>query len=194
MAPAGPQAPRPTASPSLALRLLRAALGRALRRIRMHTLWLHGPARLARIAREHHDDEVRRRAWLRSGAIAAGRGSYFNPGVLVVVNRWGQLAASLGERVAVAPRVTFVAASAPCYSHLVELPGFSERYCAYAPITVGDDAWLGAGAILLPGVTVGRCALVGAGAVVTRDVPDYAVVAGVPARVLGDVRDAGKSP
>jgi acetyltransferase-like isoleucine patch superfamily enzyme len=53
-----------------------------------------------------------------------------------------------------------------------------------APVVVQDDADLGLGAILLPGVTVGRGAVVGAGAVVTRDVPEYAVVAGSPARIL----------
>jgi acetyltransferase-like isoleucine patch superfamily enzyme len=55
---------------------------------------------------------------------------------------------------------------------------------ATAPVVVEDDADIGLGAILLPGVTVGRGAVVGAGAVVTRDVPAYAVVAGSPARIL----------
>ncbi|HJL20553.1 MAG TPA: acyltransferase [Sandaracinaceae bacterium LLY-WYZ-13_1] len=53
-----------------------------------------------------------------------------------------------------------------------------------SPVMVEDDADLGVGAVILPGVTVGRGAQVGAGAVVTRDVPPYAVVAGNPARVL----------
>lgn len=53
-----------------------------------------------------------------------------------------------------------------------------------APVVIEEDADVGVGAVVLPGVTVGRGAIVGAGAVVTRDVPAYAVVAGVPARVL----------
>ncbi len=54
----------------------------------------------------------------------------------------------------------------------------------FAPVRVEDDADLGVGAIVLPGVTIGRGAQIGAGAVVTRDVPPYAVAAGNPARVL----------
>jgi acetyltransferase-like isoleucine patch superfamily enzyme len=53
-----------------------------------------------------------------------------------------------------------------------------------AAVVIDDDADLGIGAIVLPGVHVGRGAVVGAGAVVTRDVPAYAVVAGSPARIL----------
>ena len=52
------------------------------------------------------------------------------------------------------------------------------------PVRVGDGADIGVNAVLLPGVTVGRGAIVGAGAVVTKDVPEFAVAAGVPARVL----------
>ncbi len=50
-------------------------------------------------------------------------------------------------------------------------------------------ASIGSNATVLAGVTIGKCAVVGAGAVVTRDVADFAVVAGVPARPLGDVRE-----
>jgi len=52
------------------------------------------------------------------------------------------------------------------------------------PIVIKSKAWLGAGAIVLPGVTIGENAIVGAGAVVTSDVPDNTVVAGVPAKVI----------
>lgn len=53
---------------------------------------------------------------------------------------------------------------------------------------VGTRASIGSGATILPGLTIGEGALVGAGAVVTRDVPDFAIVAGNPAKVVGDVR------
>ena len=59
------------------------------------------------------------------------------------------------------------------------------------PVLIKQGAWIGAGATILPGVTVGRYAIVGAAAVVTHDVPDYAVVAGSPARVK-KMLDAGR--
>jgi len=57
------------------------------------------------------------------------------------------------------------------------------------PTVVQKGANIGANATIICGVTIGEHALIGAGAVVTRDVPSYALVAGVPARVIGDVRD-----
>jgi UDP-2-acetamido-3-amino-2,3-dideoxy-glucuronate N-acetyltransferase len=58
---------------------------------------------------------------------------------------------------------------------------------------VKTRASIGSNATILCGITVGEGALVGAGAVVTKDVPDYAIVAGVPARIVGDVRTKGQA-
>ena len=58
---------------------------------------------------------------------------------------------------------------------------------------VRRGASIGSNATILPGVTIGCYALIGAGAVVTDDVPDFAIAAGVPARVIGDVRADGRA-
>jgi acetyltransferase-like isoleucine patch superfamily enzyme len=60
------------------------------------------------------------------------------------------------------------------------------------PTLVKAGASIGANATILCGITIGRSALVGAGAVVTKDVPDFAIVGGNPAKVLGDARDRAK--
>lgn len=52
------------------------------------------------------------------------------------------------------------------------------------PVVISDDVWVGANAVILPGVTIGTHAVVAAGAVVTKDVPPHTVVAGVPAKVI----------
>lgn len=52
------------------------------------------------------------------------------------------------------------------------------------PVTIEDDVWIGANAVILPGVTIGNHCVVAAGAVVTKDVPPHSLVAGVPAKVI----------
>jgi acetyltransferase-like isoleucine patch superfamily enzyme len=64
----------------------------------------------------------------------------------------------------------------------------SEADWAVVPTVVRRSASLGSNATIIAGVTIGVGALIGAGAVVTRDVPDFAIVAGVPARIVGDTR------
>lgn len=54
----------------------------------------------------------------------------------------------------------------------------------YAPIVIKDGAHIGIGSIIMPGVTVGEGAVIGAGAVVTKDIPDYCLAVGVPAKVV----------
>ncbi len=86
---------------------------------------------------------------------------------------------TVGDDVQIGPNVLLLTPAHPLDAELRRAKWESAR-----PIVVGDNAWLGGGAIVLPGVTVGRDAVVGAGSVVTRDVPDGDVVAGNPARPL----------
>ena len=59
-----------------------------------------------------------------------------------------------------------------------------EQGVSTKPVVIGDDVWIGANAVILPGVTIGKHAVVAAGAVVTTDIPENTVVGGVPAKVI----------
>lgn len=62
----------------------------------------------------------------------------------------------------------------------------TEQLMDEADVTIGRDAWLGARVIVLPGVTIGEGAVIAAGSVVRKDVPSFAIAAGVPAKVVGE--------
>ncbi len=66
-----------------------------------------------------------------------------------------------------------------------------EQGVSTKPVVIGDDVWIGANAVVLPGVSIGQHSVVAAGAVVTQDVPAYTVVAGVPAKVVKKLRSEG---
>jgi acetyltransferase-like isoleucine patch superfamily enzyme len=87
----------------------------------------------------------------------------------------------IGRDVGVGPGVRVVTSS-----HVLDAPELPilRSPLAFAPVSIGDGADIGVSAVVLPGVRIGRGAQVGAGAVVAQDVPDNAIVAGVPARVL----------
>ncbi|MCD8044533.1 MAG: sugar O-acetyltransferase [Tannerellaceae bacterium] len=69
-------------------------------------------------------------------------------------------------------------------AHPVHAQGRMDMLGIAKPITVGDNVWIGGNSIVLMGVTIGNNAVIGAGSVVNRDVPDNAMVAGNPARVI----------
>ncbi|WDP93213.1 MAG: CatB-related O-acetyltransferase [Desulfobacter sp.] len=104
---------------------------------------------------------------------------------------------AFGKFCAVGPRVTIGLGMHPSRKFVSIHPLFYSRtnsacpvpftdknyFVEHRPVTVGHDVWIGANAVVLDGVTIGNGAVVGAGAVVTRDVPPYGVVAGVPAKI-----------
>ena len=65
-----------------------------------------------------------------------------------------------------------------------DIPMCQQGHLPKQQVTIGDDVWIGAGVTILPGLTIGTGSIIGAGAVVTKDVPEYSVVAGVPARII----------
>ncbi|MBY0493489.1 MAG: acyltransferase [Cyanobacteria bacterium] len=86
----------------------------------------------------------------------------------------------IGSRVMIASHVIITTRS-----HPVNLPRYA--ITEDAAVEIGDDVWIGAGAVILPGVSIGNGAVVAAGAVVNSPVPPHTVAAGVPARVVREL-------
>ncbi|HLZ63933.1 MAG TPA: acyltransferase [Ktedonosporobacter sp.] len=105
--------------------------------------------------------------------VSIGKGTVINYGCLLYTT--GGLV--IGENVSISAGVWLVTGS-----HEMNDPQF---IATYRPIVIGNYVWIGMRATILGGVTIGEGAVVMAGAVVTRDVAPYAVVGGVPARVIG---------
>ena len=142
---------------------------------------------------------ARREAMLRDMFAAFGEGSYIEPPLHA---NWGGRFVSFGKNVYAnfgltlvddtyirvgdncmfGPNVVIATAGHPI------LPALREHGLQYnAPVRIGKNCWLGAGALVMPGVTIGDNSVIGAGSVVTRDIPSNVVAAGNPCRVLRPV-------
>lgn len=86
---------------------------------------------------------------------------------------------AIGDDVQIGPNVQLLTAT-----HPVEAGPRRDKWESAQPISIGDNVWLGGGAIVCPGVTIGANTVVGAGSVVTRDLPADVVAVGCPARVV----------
>ena len=75
----------------------------------------------------------------------------------------------------------------PALDHPLTPLGRRNRLGVTKPIHIGNDVWIGGGAVILPGVNIGNNVVVGAGAVVTHDIPDNSLALGVPARVVREI-------
>lgn len=95
-------------------------------------------------------------------------------------------AITIGDDVQMGPNVQLLTPT-----HPVEPEPRRQKWEAARPITIGDNVWIGGGAIVLPGVTIGANTVVGAGAVVSRDLPADVVAVGNPARVVRELDPSG---
>ncbi|MHB1295973.1 MAG: acyltransferase [Anaerolineae bacterium] len=89
----------------------------------------------------------------------------------------------IGDHTIFAPNVCIVSANHDPCDHA--------RWLSAEPVRIGRDCWIGANAVVLPGVTLGDGVVVGAGAVVTKSFPDRVIIGGVPARILRHLNEQG---
>lgn len=137
-------------------------------------------------------------SFLRVLGAEVGERVIFYPGVWIVTGRNLRLGddvdlardvlittdggVAVGDRVLVGYRTQILSSNhnIPPRDEKIFAAGHTRR-----PVVIEDDSWIAAGCVVLPGVRIGEGAVVGAGSVVTRDVPPFSVVAGVPARIIG---------
>lgn len=124
------------------------------------------------------------RVWaMRKLGFNIGKDVYIGPYLTMTVGYADKnIQVNMGDRVSFGPNVTLILATHPNNSKLRLYIKYPTRQ-----ITIGEDSWLGANVVVMPNITIGKCCIIGAGAVVTHDVPDYAIMAGVPAKQIGTV-------
>ncbi|MFF0610736.1 sugar O-acetyltransferase [Nocardia tengchongensis] len=111
--------------------------------------------------------------------IRLGRNSFLNYDAIIL----DCAPVTIGDDVSIGPRAQLLTALHPMEDHELR----RQRWETAAPITIGDNVWLGGGVIVCPGVTIGSNTVVGAGSVVTRDLPEKVFAAGNPARVIREL-------
>ncbi len=119
---------------------------------------------------------------MRKLGFHVGKDAYIGPNLRMAVGLADtDMQLYIGDRVTLALNDTLIFASRPAAKN-------SPLRNYFAPsvrkIVIGNDTWIGANVVILPNITIGKYCVVGAGAVVTHDVPDYSIVAGVPARII----------
>ena len=100
-----------------------------------------------------------------------------NVSIASFVHMWGNGGIEIGPNTMIASHCAIISAT--------HEPDDTDMHASLTlkKVSIGNDVWIGAGAVVFPGVTIGEHAVIGAGAIVNRDVPPYAVVMGSPARV-----------
>lgn len=115
--------------------------------------------------------------------ISIGKNTFINYNCILVDDNL----ISIGDDCLLAPAVQIVTAEHPIHAaeRIVRVLDGSTRYCTCTkPVKIGNRVWIGAGAIICPGVTIGDDTVIGAGSVVTRDIPAGVVAYGTPCKII----------
>ena len=112
-------------------------------------------------------------------------GEYFYSNFNLIMVDDGEI--FIGDHVMIGPNVTICTTGHPAY------PLYREMAAHYSlPIHIGDNVWIGAHSVILPGVSIGDNAVIGAGSIVTRDIPANVVAVGNPCRVMREITERDK--
>lgn len=119
----------------------------------------------------------------RGKTVSIGSGTYINSGLTLI----DDYKITIGSKCLFGTNVTLCTTGHPIHPELREQGGMYSF-----PIVIGDGAWIGAGVVILPGITIGENAVIGAGSVVTKDIPANVIAVGNPCKVLREITDKDK--
>ena len=119
----------------------------------------------------------------RGKTVSIGSGTYINSGLTLI----DDYKITIGSKRLFGTNVTRCTTGHPIHPELREQGGMYSF-----PIVIGDGAWIGAGVVILPGITIGENAVIGAGSVVTKDIPANVIAVGNPCKVLREITDKDK--
>lgn len=125
---------------------------------------------------------IRKKIWVKLGN-KLGEKAYINNNISLIDSSELEINVILGDRVATAPGITFITCSAPNNSILRDSEK-TKRYIRTGTIDIGDDTWIGANCIIQPGVKIGKGCIIGSMSNVTKDIPDYSLAYGNPAKIV----------
>jgi acetyltransferase-like isoleucine patch superfamily enzyme len=168
---------------------INAILFRMRRVLRLFLLKCYNSGQLKYFVANDPDPFVRKTALIQLGC-SIGKDVHINPGIRIVIDYPDEAPLLLNDRVAVAPNVIFICNSGPMQNSIIKTncTYAQEKMIIKGKIEIGSDSWIGAGAIILPGVKIGNGVIIGANSVVKDDAPSYTVWAGSPARKIRNLQ------
>lgn len=140
------------------------------------------PNKLLRWLAAHHPDNRTRKIFLEMTGVTIGEDTVINQNMIISDNYKPLL--KIGRRVAISPNVTIICASSPNNSHLNKLSYINTHLICEKEVIIGDDVWVGANVVILPGVKIGNKTIIGAGAVVSKSLDSNSIYVGFPIKKI----------
>lgn len=147
------------------------------------------PKRFGKWIALYYTDARIRKKYAKFIGVEMGEGTYANLGMNVVPSE-DEICVHIGKNVSLAPNITFLGGTEPNNGNEIKnISYIKQKHIYYKDIFIEDEAWIGTGTVIFPGVRIGRCSVIGAGSIVMEDVPSYSIYAGVPAKRIRSIKE-----
>jgi maltose O-acetyltransferase len=148
------------------------------------------PLRFTKMIANYYPDARLRKLYFKKLGVEMGENTFANFGMRVTLNENNpDVKIVIGKNVSIAPNVVFIADSCANNGNIINtLSYIKDHLTVAATIIIEDDVWIGANVTILPGITIGTCSVIGAGSVVTKDVEPYSIYAGIPAKMIRNLK------